>query len=98
MEIRWSPRAADDLEHIFRRIESDNPSAARQVVKTIYEGCAALKDSPHRGRPGRMKGRRELVFAPLPYNRRLSDQEGRRRDLPHLSRCAGLALTTQHGL
>jgi plasmid stabilization system protein ParE len=41
MEIRWSPRAADDLEHIFKRIEPDNPSAARQVVKTIYEGCAA---------------------------------------------------------
>ncbi|HYL72933.1 MAG TPA: type II toxin-antitoxin system RelE/ParE family toxin [Bryobacteraceae bacterium] len=48
-------------------MEPDNPSAARHVVKTIYDGCAALKDSPHRGRPGRMKGRRELVFAPLPY-------------------------------
>jgi len=67
MEVRWSPRAADDLERIFKRIEPDNPSAARQVVKTIYEGCGSLKDSPHRGRPGRMKGRRELVFAPLPY-------------------------------
>jgi addiction module RelE/StbE family toxin len=67
MEVRWSLQAADDLERIFRRIEKDNPDAARQVVTTLYDGCAALKNFPHRGRPGRMPGRRELVFAPLPY-------------------------------
>jgi toxin ParE1/3/4 len=67
MEVRWSPLAAEDLERIFKRIEQDNPTAARQVVKTIYDGCAALKDSPNRGRRGRMAGRRELVFARLPY-------------------------------
>src|SRR6267154_2087069 len=33
----------EDLDRIFKRIEQDNPTAARQVVKTIYEGCAALK-------------------------------------------------------
>jgi plasmid stabilization system protein ParE len=31
MEIRWSLRAADDLERICERIERDNPAAARQV-------------------------------------------------------------------
>jgi addiction module RelE/StbE family toxin len=67
MEVRWSPRAAEDLERIFKHIEQDNPTAARQVVKTIYERCAALREFPHLGRPGRMPGRRELVFAPLPY-------------------------------
>jgi len=63
MGVRWSPLAAEDLERIFERIEKDNPTAARQVVKTIYDGC----DSPNRGRRGRMTGRRELVFAPLSY-------------------------------
>ena len=67
MEVRWSPRAAEDLERIFERIEKDNPIAARQVVETIYAGCSTLRDFPKRGRPGRMQGRRELVFAPLPY-------------------------------
>ena len=67
MEVRWSTPAAEDLERIFQRIEKDNPTAAREVVKTIYDGCEALKDFPHLGRPGRMKGRRELVFSPLPY-------------------------------
>jgi plasmid stabilization system protein ParE len=41
MEVRWSPCGAEDLERIFKRIEQDNPAAARQVVKTIYEGCAS---------------------------------------------------------
>jgi addiction module RelE/StbE family toxin len=56
--------AAEDLERIFRRIEKDNPSAALETVKAIYDGCEALRDFPHLGRPGRMKGRRELVFSP----------------------------------
>jgi toxin ParE1/3/4 len=92
MEVRWSTPAAEDLERIFRRIEKDNPTAAREVVKTIYDGCEALKDFLHRGRPGRMKGRRELVFFLLPYIAVLSGQGVRRRNLPHLPRSAGLAL------
>ena len=64
MEVRWSTLAVEDLEHIFQRIEKDNPTAARETVKTIYDGCEALKDFPHRGHPGRMSGRRELVFSP----------------------------------
>ena len=64
MEVRWSTIAVKDLEHIFQRIEKDNPTAACETVKAIYDGCEALKDFPHRGRPGRMSGRRELVFSP----------------------------------
>jgi toxin ParE1/3/4 len=64
MEVRWSTLAVEDLEHIFQRIEKDNPTAARETVKAIHDGCEALKDFPHSGRPGRMSGRRELVFSP----------------------------------
>ena len=68
MVIRWSPMAAEDLERICERIESDNPEAARNVARTIYEGCAGLKDFPDRGPSASVSpGRRELVFAPLPY-------------------------------
>jgi plasmid stabilization system protein ParE len=35
MEIRWSPEAAEDLEHIVDRIRLDNPEAARQVAEII---------------------------------------------------------------
>jgi toxin ParE1/3/4 len=67
MRIRWSPEAAGDLERIVRRIQKDNPSAARNLANTIYEGVTSLKDFPHRGRSGRIEGSRELVLAPLPY-------------------------------
>ncbi len=67
MEIRWSPRAYEDLERVFERIQKDNPTAARDVIKKLYDSCTALKNFPNRGRVGRMKGRRELVFSPLPY-------------------------------
>jgi plasmid stabilization system protein ParE len=31
---------------MFQRIEKDNPTATRETVKTIYDGCEALKDFP----------------------------------------------------
>jgi plasmid stabilization system protein ParE len=68
MEIRWSLPAAEDLERICARIDRDNSEAAYRVARTVYDGCARLKDFPHLGRAsGRMAGRRELVFPPLPY-------------------------------
>jgi addiction module RelE/StbE family toxin len=67
MQVRWSRSALKDLDRIFERIRKDRPEAARRVVQTIYDGCTALQNFPNRGRSGRIKGRRELVFAPLPY-------------------------------
>jgi addiction module RelE/StbE family toxin len=67
MHIRWSPEAADDLERIVRHIQKDKPAAAREVADIIYRAVTSLKDSPLRGRIGRIAGSRELVFAPLPY-------------------------------
>jgi toxin ParE1/3/4 len=68
MEVRWSLPAADDLERICEWIERNNPEAARRVARTIYDGCAHLKDFPNLGRASRrMAGRLELTFAPLPY-------------------------------
>jgi toxin ParE1/3/4 len=67
MEVRWSEQAYNDLERIYRHISQDNPNAAREVVKTIYDGCTGLKQFPNRGRPSTIKGRRELMFPPLPY-------------------------------
>jgi toxin ParE1/3/4 len=64
MEVRWSTLAAEDLERIFRRIAKDNPTAARETVKTICDGCRELSRFPNLGRPGRMSGRRELIFPP----------------------------------
>ena len=67
MQVRWSFEAFRDLERIFTRIHLEDPAAAREVVTILYEGCTSLQDFPNRGRQGRMKGRRELVFPSLPY-------------------------------
>jgi toxin ParE1/3/4 len=67
MRLRWTVPAAKDLYNITRHIRRDNPTAAREVAKTLYDGCASLENFPYRGRRGRIRGTRELVFAPLPY-------------------------------
>lgn len=49
MEIRWSVRAAEDLERICAWIERDNPEAVQRVAKIIYDGCTQLRDFPNMG-------------------------------------------------
>jgi len=67
MEVRWSEEAYRDLERIYARIAAENPSAAREVVLAVFEGCAKLREFPELGRSSRISGRRELIFPPLPY-------------------------------
>lgn len=66
MRIRWTTPAAQDLYRITRYIRRDNPNAAREVAKTIHDGCQSLIHTPHRGRKGIEPGTCELVFSPLP--------------------------------
>jgi toxin ParE1/3/4 len=67
MTVRWSPEAAADFAAIVEFIRKQNPSAAERVANKIYDGVASLASFPRKGRPGRTKGARELVFSPLPY-------------------------------
>ena len=45
----------------------NTPAQALQLVRSLYEASAALLTFPHRGRPGKKKGTRELVLSALPY-------------------------------
>lgn len=67
MRIRWMPAASRDLQSIESYIADDNPAAAGRVADTIYAAVARLIDHPHRGRPGKLVGTRELVLSHLPY-------------------------------
>jgi len=67
MRVRWSPKAADDLEAIFSYIAVDNPSAATRVERQIYDRVGRLADFPGLGKVGRVSGARELPPAPLPF-------------------------------
>ena len=51
----------------MRHIQRDNPAAASDVARTLYEACGSLRDFPYRGRTGRIDGSRELIVSGLPY-------------------------------
>jgi toxin ParE1/3/4 len=67
MRIRWTPAAAADLQHISDYLKERHPHYRQPTVRKPYETIRSLKDSPHRGRPGRVEGTREILFLPLPY-------------------------------
>jgi toxin ParE1/3/4 len=62
MQVRWTAPAAEDLRRITRRIQRDNPTAARQVAKNLYESGMSLETMPNRGR---IAGTREFVVTPF---------------------------------
>ena len=66
MRIIFDPRARGDLERLFAWIAKDNPKAADDMVARI-EARVRLLATPgfsQMGRPGLVKGTRELVVAP----------------------------------
>jgi len=48
--VRWSPRAADDLEAIAEYISLDSPAYGKSVVKTILEITRTFSRFPLAGR------------------------------------------------
>ena len=64
MDVRWTELAVQDLENIARHIRKENPAAALRVTSDLYEHAMSLENFPNRGRAGRIRGTRELIFAP----------------------------------
>jgi len=67
MRIRWTPAAAADLEHLSEYLNNHHPHYRQPTLRKMYAAIGSLKEWPHRGRPGREEGTRELLFLPLPY-------------------------------
>jgi len=67
MQLRWTEEAAKDLERIANYLFEHAPERATYLVRQIYDAPSALLSFPHRGRPGRKMGTRDLVLSPLPY-------------------------------
>ena len=63
-QIRWSTEAADQLETTVKHIQQDNPAAARNVAQAVIDSIEQLASFPGLGRPGEVKGTRELVSPP----------------------------------
>ena len=62
--IRWTTEASDQLEAAVKRIQQDNPTAARNVAQAVIDRIEQLATFPGLGRHGEVKGTRELVIPP----------------------------------
>jgi toxin ParE1/3/4 len=62
--IRWTTEASGQLEAAVKRIQQDNPTAARNVAQTVIDRIEQLATFPGLGRRGEVKGTRELVISP----------------------------------
>lgn len=67
MRIAWLPVAERDRGSQIDYIAERNPWAAIDVGDAIEAAVSRLADHPHSGRPGRIKGTRELVITGTPY-------------------------------
>lgn len=67
MQVRWTEPAARDLEEITEFIRNDQPSAAENIARTLFDAASSLNLFPARGRRGRIPGTHELVISGLPY-------------------------------
>jgi addiction module RelE/StbE family toxin len=63
--IRWTTEAADQFEAAVNYIQQDNPDAAQKIAQMVIDRIEQLAEFPGTGRPGEVKGTRELVV--LPY-------------------------------
>ena len=61
------PIAEHNRESQLAYIGKRNPWAAIDMGDAIEAAVEQLADHPHRGRPGRVKGTRELVISGTPY-------------------------------
>jgi addiction module RelE/StbE family toxin len=67
MQVEWSIFAQADRDAIFDYIEADSPQAAIAVDDRTRTQVETLAQFPQSGRPGRIKGTRELVIHRTPY-------------------------------
>lgn len=63
MKVVISARAKADLISISAHVARDNERAAQDLRRQIVTSIGSLAESPHRGRPGRVAGTRELIIS-----------------------------------
>jgi len=61
MTVIFAPEARADLHRIRAHISQDNPPAASRLAVELIAACDRLEMFPERGRPGKLRGTRELT-------------------------------------
>ena len=67
MRVKWLRGALRNFHQAVDFIAQDNFTAASGVAEIIWDTATRLEQHPHIGRPGRLKGTRELIVPRLPY-------------------------------
>jgi plasmid stabilization system protein ParE len=67
MRVKWLRNALRNLDAEASHIATDDPQAARLVVKRVLGAVEKLADQPSLGRPGRVPGTRELIVRNTRY-------------------------------
>ena len=67
MQVQWTVSAGLDREAAIDYIAKDNLSAALSQLDEIEGQTDRLANYPNLGRPGRVKGTRELVVNRTPF-------------------------------
>jgi toxin ParE1/3/4 len=67
LKIFWLEKAAIDLEEAYEFIWHDNPPAAENEIRKVFESVELLSINPGMGKAGRVAKTRELVIAGTPY-------------------------------
>jgi plasmid stabilization system protein ParE len=64
-EIVWTTAALAEFDEVVAYIRNQDPITATRVAARIDERVGSLLANPRLGRPGRVRGTRELVVAPF---------------------------------
>ena len=64
LQLRWTEKAATDLENITNYLFQNAPARAADLVREIYDAAAELPTFPYKGRKGKKEGTREVVLSP----------------------------------
>jgi toxin ParE1/3/4 len=67
MRLRWPSRAQRSLNGQLSYIAARNPFAAADMLDEIEAAVDRLRDFPESGRPGRLRGTRELPVVGTPF-------------------------------
>lgn len=67
MQVKWLRLALADLEEAAGYIAQSDPDAAKRIVARIWQATQILAEQPGIGRPGRVRGTRELLVSGTPY-------------------------------
>lgn len=67
MSVRWLLPASRDMKKLIEWHEENAPDILPDTAQKIWDASLSLNTFPNRGRPGFIKGTRELLIPRLPY-------------------------------